>query len=593
MPVTRPTAAPPLFYLDKGITLPPETVAQAAARHAKIAARRAGVSVICHRGAMRMAHQNTLSAYRAAMEMGADGLEIDPRGTKDGVLVLFHDDMTDQLIDAFGRISDFYYEELLLHVYHAPLGFTAPDERLPTLRAVLAMARQEGALLHLDIKVPGLDADILRLLEDADMLDHVVAVNKNNSALLLNDPRFLPLSFKGDLIWDYRDFDVETVRATLQRAGQIVIVDDPRLTLLESGRPVRIPRRLPPVKRAPVTDLPLAELLAGLFEQPDATMPPRLAAARLVNYYCEVAPAIVLEQMLAGRMASLSTSVKANGAWLLGMAARYRPQTVTDGVRRALLHLLDDASTEVRTEAAWAVGRAHVKEAVPALVKILGSEPECVRRFGSTPAEEEKDAADIKLRGAAAWTLGQIGDARPAVGRALMGCVERRGLHYDFVYQSLDGAMAARALGQLRITSAVPTLVHAIRRDDPLLAPMQQKYVELGYQPHPGKMWDFRLVGDAIGALGEIGSEAAQHALAEFLALPEAEARQIWPALHQMAAEALCQIQEEDVDPIVVSLLDHPHLSARGAAILTCLNAPNPARTAALREKAAWALQWL
>src|ERR1700752_3935291 len=87
-------------------TVPAETPAEAADRHARVAERRKGIDVICHRGASEHAHENTLEACRAAFELGADGNEIDIRKTKDGVLVVFHDDMTDRHLDVYGDVSD-------------------------------------------------------------------------------------------------------------------------------------------------------------------------------------------------------------------------------------------------------------------------------------------------------------------------------------------------------------------------------------------------------------------------------------------------------------------------------------------------------
>jgi glycerophosphoryl diester phosphodiesterase len=54
-----------------------------------------------------------MEAYRAAFELGADGLEIDIRATKDGVLVCFHDDMTDHLLEAYGDAADYTRDKLV------------------------------------------------------------------------------------------------------------------------------------------------------------------------------------------------------------------------------------------------------------------------------------------------------------------------------------------------------------------------------------------------------------------------------------------------------------------------------------------------
>ena len=58
-----------------------------------------GTVVMVHRGAAAFAPENTLEAYAAALDYGADGCEVDLRRTADGVLVLFHDDMRAALAD--------------------------------------------------------------------------------------------------------------------------------------------------------------------------------------------------------------------------------------------------------------------------------------------------------------------------------------------------------------------------------------------------------------------------------------------------------------------------------------------------------------
>ena len=91
---------------------PAETAEQAKRRHERVAERRKGTDIICHRGASEHAHENTLEAFRATFELGGDGNEFDIRATKDGVLVVFHDDMLDRLLEAYGDVSDYTWEEL-------------------------------------------------------------------------------------------------------------------------------------------------------------------------------------------------------------------------------------------------------------------------------------------------------------------------------------------------------------------------------------------------------------------------------------------------------------------------------------------------
>jgi glycerophosphoryl diester phosphodiesterase len=64
--------------------------------------------VLAHRGACRRAPENTLEAFRVARELGADGVELDVRRTRDGVLVLSHD----PVVEGFGLLFDHSFAEL-------------------------------------------------------------------------------------------------------------------------------------------------------------------------------------------------------------------------------------------------------------------------------------------------------------------------------------------------------------------------------------------------------------------------------------------------------------------------------------------------
>ena len=73
-----------------------------------------------HRGASEYYPENPLSAFYAGVEMGANGVETDIHRTKDGVLVLFHDDDIARVTNGTGQVSDYTYRQLLeLDVHNA------------------------------------------------------------------------------------------------------------------------------------------------------------------------------------------------------------------------------------------------------------------------------------------------------------------------------------------------------------------------------------------------------------------------------------------------------------------------------------------
>jgi hypothetical protein len=234
------------------VKVPPETPAEAKARHARVAERLRGVHIICHRGASEFAHENTLEAYRATFELGGDGNEIDIRATRDGVLVCFHDDMLDRFLEGHGDVSDLTWEELRRLRFRDPGRFGAHC-RIPTLLEVLLLHRRYAGLLHLDIKRPDLDRAIAALLDKLDMWDHVPYCNTENGGVILKNRRYRPRRYKAGLYLDRAEVDPEAIAAALIKPGDGLIVDDPRGVAVALGRKPGKPSREPV---APLAEVP-------------------------------------------------------------------------------------------------------------------------------------------------------------------------------------------------------------------------------------------------------------------------------------------------------------------------------------------------
>jgi len=241
------TATPTLVpgYVN---TLPPENAADREERIAEVQARRKNPVVLVHRGASDLAPENTLEAYAAAMDCGADGCEIDIRPTLDGVLVLYHDDDVFRLSDGIGNVNELTYSELLAMPLRRVYGTATEKTRPPTLAALLDLARRRRMLLHLDIKTPGIEEQIVQFLDEGDLWDHIVYINDYNSEKIRSDPRYHPLPWKSEIYTNRRDVNAEAISDLTPDPGQMVILDDPRLMARELGRepyrPVPIPDSL-------------------------------------------------------------------------------------------------------------------------------------------------------------------------------------------------------------------------------------------------------------------------------------------------------------------------------------------------------------
>jgi len=219
-------------------TIPTETPAEAKLRHERVAERRKGTDIICHRGASEFAHENTLEAFRATFELGGDGNEIDIRSTRDGVLVCFHDDMLDRILQAYGDVGEHKWNDLKPDRFRTP-GRFGNQCKIPTLVEVFELHRRHAGLLHLDIKRPKLDEDIANLLTKMDMWDHVGYCNSETGGVILRDPRYKPRRYKGGLYLDHGEVFPEAIEAMVKKPGDGVIVDDPRGVAVSLGRKLR------------------------------------------------------------------------------------------------------------------------------------------------------------------------------------------------------------------------------------------------------------------------------------------------------------------------------------------------------------------
>jgi glycerophosphoryl diester phosphodiesterase len=129
-------------------------------------------SVIAHRGAHKgkSGHlpENTLAAFRRAIEIGADWLELDVHMTKDGELVVIHDETVDRTTNGTGWVKDLTLDQI--RSLDAGQG-----ERIPTFAEVLALAKAAEVRLLPEIKsahlYPGIEFKIIQAIVEADYID--------------------------------------------------------------------------------------------------------------------------------------------------------------------------------------------------------------------------------------------------------------------------------------------------------------------------------------------------------------------------------------------------------------------------------------
>ncbi len=135
---------------------------------------------IAHRGGPKYAPENTLAAFRMSIDEGVDWLEFDVQMTKDGFLVVIHDETVNRTTNGSGRVRDLTLDQI--RALDAGQG-----ETIPTFEEVVELAKSHGVKILAEIKsahlYPGMVEKMLQILEQANYLDQTVFQSFDSESL--------------------------------------------------------------------------------------------------------------------------------------------------------------------------------------------------------------------------------------------------------------------------------------------------------------------------------------------------------------------------------------------------------------------------
>ncbi len=162
---------------------------------------------IAHRGASGTFPENTLSAFRAAIDAGADMCELDVQLTRDGAVVVIHDETVERTTDGKGEVAELTLEELKRLDAGAKFkgtikaGALKGVERIPTLDEVFSVTTGKCGL-NIEIKAGGLEHQVAQIMQarnalgdsivssfDWEYLKKIQALNFNIRVALLADEK--------------------------------------------------------------------------------------------------------------------------------------------------------------------------------------------------------------------------------------------------------------------------------------------------------------------------------------------------------------------------------------------------------------------
>jgi len=140
--------------------------------------------VLGHRGASGYAPENTLEAFKLAMDMGADGFELDVHLSKDGELVVIHDETVDRTTDGTGFVGEMTLAELkALDASNHKEAYKGA--KIPTLAEVYDLIRDTNHIVNVEIKTdnifyPQLEEKVLALEKEMGMEGRIVYSSFNH-----------------------------------------------------------------------------------------------------------------------------------------------------------------------------------------------------------------------------------------------------------------------------------------------------------------------------------------------------------------------------------------------------------------------------
>lgn len=146
--------------------------------------------VIAHRGSKGTHPENTLPAFQEAIDVKADGIELDVQLTKDGELVVIHDEKLNRTTNTKGWVKEATLAEIKQLDAGSWFSESYQDTRIPTLSEVLDLLKsnQFTGLLNIELKTDkinyvGIEQKVLHALEENEVTYQVVLSSFNKDTV--------------------------------------------------------------------------------------------------------------------------------------------------------------------------------------------------------------------------------------------------------------------------------------------------------------------------------------------------------------------------------------------------------------------------
>jgi glycerophosphoryl diester phosphodiesterase len=146
-------------------------------------------TIQAHRGASAYRPENTIEAFTLAIEQNADCIELDVHLSKDGYIVVAHDERLERVSDGTGLVNDYTLDELKSFNFNK----TFPDQpacKIPTLEEVYSLIKETSLTVNVELKTtellyPELPEKLVRLEHDYNMNGRIIYSSFNHYSLAI------------------------------------------------------------------------------------------------------------------------------------------------------------------------------------------------------------------------------------------------------------------------------------------------------------------------------------------------------------------------------------------------------------------------
>ncbi len=149
---------------------------------------RGRVWIVGHRGAMGYRPEITLASYEFALQVGADWIECDCHLSRDGALVVIHDESVDRTTNGHGLVRDHTLAELKQLDAGSWFSTEFNDQRVLTVEELLDWAKQRDTIVDIEIKnaplyYPGIEDAVVAALQRTEMTEQAIVISFDHRAV--------------------------------------------------------------------------------------------------------------------------------------------------------------------------------------------------------------------------------------------------------------------------------------------------------------------------------------------------------------------------------------------------------------------------